>query len=174
MSNARTYLVLGGARSGKTRHALAIAERKPKRVYLATAEAWDDEMRDRIAHHKRERDHTWLTVEEPLDLPSAIEAVDGLDQAIVVDCLTLWLSNLMAAERDIEDAAARLVEAIADRSSAIIFVSNEVGLSIVPENALARAFRDAQGRLNQQIAAAVDHVDFVAAGIALNLKPGPA
>jgi len=174
MNEAGTFLILGGARSGKTRHALALAERMPKRVYLATAEAWDDEMRDRIAHHKRERDHTWQTVEEPLDLPGAIEATDGLDQAIVVDCLTLWLSNLMGAERDIEQAVARLIESLADRSSTIIMVSNEVGLGIVPENALARAFRDAQGRLNQQIAAAVDHVDFVAAGLAMNLKPGHA
>ena len=170
MSDARTFLILGGARSGKTRHALAIAERQPKRIYLATAEAWDDEMRDRIARHKQERDATWSTIEEPLDLSTAIERVDAPEQAIVVDCLTLWLSNVMGAERDTGQETARLVKAIAGRRSSIIFVSNEVGLGIVPENALARAFRDAQGYLNQQIASAVDHVDFVAAGLALNMK----
>ncbi len=172
MSVAHSFLILGGARSGKTRHALAVAERQPKRVYLATAEAWDDEMRDRIARHKEERDDTWLTVEEPLDLPTALKRVDAPDQAVVVDCLTLWLSNLMGAERDIEQETAQLVSALEGRQSTIVFVSNEVGLGIVPENALARAFRDAQGRLNQRIAATVDHVDFIAAGLALNLKPG--
>ena len=172
MIEARSFLVLGGARSGKTRHALAIADRQPKRVYVATAEAWDDEMRERISLHQAERDETWTTIEEPLDLPLAIRHSDAPNQAIVIDCLTLWLSNLMGAERNLEDETTRLLRTIPDRRSVIVFVSNEVGLGIVPENALARAFRDAQGRLNQQIAAVVDHVDFVAAGLPLNLKPG--
>lgn len=174
MRDARSYLILGGARSGKTRHALAIAQRQPKRVYLATAEAWDDEMRDRISRHKEERDETWVTVEEPLNLSAALKRVDAPDQAIVVDCLTLWLSNLMGAERDVDQEATQLLQSIDGLQSTIVFVSNEVGLGIVPENALARAFRDAQGRLNQQLGAAVDHVDFIAAGLALNLKPGQA
>ncbi|MEM9360789.1 MAG: bifunctional adenosylcobinamide kinase/adenosylcobinamide-phosphate guanylyltransferase [Pseudomonadota bacterium] len=172
MSATHSFLILGGARSGKTRHALEIAQRQPNRVYIATAEAWDDEMRERITRHKEERDETWVTVEEPLYLPAAIERVDAPNQAIVVDCLTLWLSNLMGAERDLEQETAQLVSALTGRQSTIILVSNEVGLGIVPENALARAFRDAQGRLNQRIAAVVDNVDFVAAGLALNLKPG--
>ncbi len=172
MTKARSFLVFGGARSGKTRHALAIAERQARRVYVATAEARDDEMRERISLHQAERDETWSTVEEPLDLPLAIRNSDAPNQAIVIDCLTLWLSNLMGAERNLEDETTRLLQSISDLRSTIVFVSNEVGLGIVPENALARAFRDAQGRLNQQIAAAVDHVDFVAAGLPLNLKPG--
>ena len=172
MSIAQSFLILGGARSGKTRHALSIAERQPKRIYLATAEAWDDEMRKRIALHRQERDHTWLTVEEPLDVAGALIANDAPEQSIVVDCLTLWLSNLMHAGSSIDEEVERLTGALDGRESTIVFVSNEVGLGIVPENALARAFRDAQGRLNQQIAAAVSNVDFVAAGLPLNLKPG--
>jgi adenosylcobinamide kinase/adenosylcobinamide-phosphate guanylyltransferase len=158
----RTYLVLGGARSGKTRHAMRLATARPRRIYIATAEARDDEMRERIARHQQERDGTWSTVEEPTDLAAAIAANDADDISIMVDCLTLWLSNLMAAERDVHAATADL----------IVFVSNEVGLGIVPANALARAFRDAQGSLNQAVASAVDHVDFIAAGLALNMKPG--
>ena len=172
MTITQSFLILGGARSGKTRHALSIAERQPKRIYLATAEAWDDEMRKRIALHQEERDETWRTIEEPLDVAVALIDNDAPGQSIVVDCLTLWLSNLMHAERSIDEQVARLIGALDGRQGTIVFVSNEVGFGIVPENALARAFRDAQGRLNQQIAAAVSRVDFVAAGLPLNLKPG--
>lgn len=172
MTITQSFLILGGARSGKTRHALSIAERQPKRIYLATAEAWDDEMRERIALHQEERDQTWLTVEEPLDVAGALIANDAPGQSIVVDCLALWLSNLMHAERSIDEQVARLIDVLDGRQSTIVFVSNEVGLGIVPENALARAFRDAQGRLNQQIASAVSDVNFIAAGLALNMKPG--
>lgn len=172
MNTAQSYLVLGGARSGKTRHALGLALQQPRRIYLATAQAHDDEMRERIARHRAERDRSWTTVEEPLELATAIAGADQRDTAIVIDCLTIWLSNLMHAERSIADATAGVIDTIRQTHAVLIFVSNEVGLSIVPENELARSFRDAQGRLNQDIAATVDHVDFVAAGLPLNLKPG--
>ena len=148
MASPRSYLVLGGARSGKTRRALDLARAQPCRVYLATAEAFDEEMRARIADHQAERDDTWTTIEEPLDLAAALATINQADTAIVVDCLTIWLSNLMHAERDVETATRALVTAIAQTRATLILVSNEVGLSIVPENAMARAFRDAQGRLN--------------------------
>lgn len=172
MTEPRTYLILGGARSGKTRRALQLAERQPRRVYLATAEARDDEMRERIARHQAERGTGWSTVEAPLDIAAAITAETTPATAIVVDCLTLWLSNLLAADRNVDAAGSALIAALAATPADVILVSNEVGLGIVPANALARSFRDAQGHLNQRIAATVDHVDFVAAGLALNLKPG--
>ncbi len=176
MRQPRTFLILGGARSGKTRHALQLAMRRPKRTYIATADAHqhqhDEDMRGRIARHQRERDHTWTTREVPLALAAAIAAADQGDTSIVVDCLTLWLSNLMGAAHDVDQAIAELESAIATAETDIILVSNEVGLGIVPTNALAREFRDLQGLINQRIAAAVDHVDFVAAGLALNIKPG--
>jgi len=172
MTTGRSHLVLGGARSGKTRHAMTCAKIQPERIYLATAEAWDDEMRARIQQHQKERDATWSTVEEPLEICRVLKQIDRPKCAIVVDCLTLWLNNLMAADRDIDGATDDVVAAVAQAASDIIFVSNEVGLGIVPENALARHFRDAQGRLNQRIAASVDQVDFIAAGLAMTLKPG--
>ena len=169
----RSLLVLGGARSGKTRRALTLAAPFACRTYVATAEALDGEMAARIALHKAERGVGWTTIEVPLALAEALvvptEAPE--DQAvIVVDCLTLWLSNLMHHERDLAMATASLVAALGASRSSVILVSNEVGLGIVPENALARRFRDAQGRLNQQIAAAVDAVEFVAAGLPLRMK----
>ena len=175
----RTAVVLGGARSGKTRHALALAEAAaPARAYVATAEAWDDEMAERIRRHQDERDATWTTHEAPLDLVAAIAtitaAADGT-VAIVVDCLTLWISNLMHHGGDVDDVTARLVHAslqfaAADHPHRLIFVSNEVGLGIVPENAMARAFRDHQGRVNQAVAAAADRAIFIVAGLPLILK----
>jgi adenosylcobinamide kinase/adenosylcobinamide-phosphate guanylyltransferase len=161
-------LILGGARSGKTTLALALAEaRTPGPVMIATAEALDAEMAERIARHRRERGPQWRTIEAPLDLAVAIEAF-GEDEVAVVDCLTLWLSNLLHAERDLEAETVRLLAAMAGRT--LILVSNEVGLGIVPENALARRFRDAQGRLNQRVAALCHQVVFVAAGLPLVLK----
>lgn len=175
----RHTLILGGARSGKTSRALALASAFTHKVYIATAEAHDDEMRARIARHVRERGSTWTTIEAPLDLPKALAlgmggAARAEDQAaatvLVVDCLTLWLSNLMHAGREIEAEVARLTVALTAATGHVILVSNEVGMGIVPENALARAFRDAQGRLNQEIARAVGIVEFVAAGLPLRLK----
>ena len=169
MSNVT--LVLGGARSGKSAHAESLVEGVPGgRVYLATATAGDAEMTARIAEHRARRGDGWTTVEEPLDLAGALAENAIAGRTVLVDCLTLWLSNIMADERDVEAATDRLVEALAGAGGPIVLVSNEVGLGIVPDNALARAFRDHAGRLNQVVAAAADRVIFVAAGLPLTLK----
>lgn len=167
---ARSVLILGGARSGKTSHALGLCEPFPQRIYIATAEAHDEEMAARIAAHRQERSGLWTTVEAPLDLPQAIDDLPVADAVCVVDCLTLWLSNLMGAGRDMEDATKVLCDAIDAASCTLILVSNEVGLGIVPNNALARAFRDHQGRLNRTVAATVERVEFIAAGLPMRLK----
>jgi adenosylcobinamide kinase / adenosylcobinamide-phosphate guanylyltransferase len=159
-------LVLGGTRSGKSRYAegLCVGERH----YIATAQAFDDEMRERISKHRLDRGDDWVTHDAPYELLAAITACDGAGRTLLVDCLTLWLSNMMLAERDWRVAAAELV-AFQPKGD-LVFVSNEVGLGIVPDNALARKFRDAQGILNQQIAARADHVVFMAAGLPMVLK----
>ena len=166
-------LVLGGARSGKSRHAETLVEARDERVYIATAQAGDDEMRARIADHQARRGEGWRTVEAPLGLPDAIRAEAAPGRAILVDCLTLWLTNLILADRDIAAAEADLLGAIA-MPYPVVLVANEVGLGIVPDTPLGRRFRDAAGRLNQSVAAAVDAVVFVAAGLPLILKPSPA
>ncbi len=162
-------LVLGGARSGKSRHAEALIARHPAPwAYLATAEAWDDEMRARIAEHQARRDGRWHTVNVPLDLPGALAAAGAAP--VLVDCLTLWLTNLMLAGHDVERATAALEAALAARAAPTVLVANEVGLGIVPESALGRAFRDRAGVLNQRMAALAGHVHFIAAGLPLLLK----
>ncbi|MDR3497287.1 MAG: bifunctional adenosylcobinamide kinase/adenosylcobinamide-phosphate guanylyltransferase [Ancalomicrobiaceae bacterium] len=163
--------VLGGARSGKTRLALARAEASGcAPVYVATATAGDAEMAARVAAHQAERGPIWSTVEEPLELTEALARRAAPGRILLVDCLTLWLSNLMFAERDIEAETARLTMGLSRLAGPVILVSNEVGLGIVPDNALARTFRDDQGRLNQAVAALADRVTFVAAGLPLLLK----
>lgn len=165
-------LVLGGARSGKSRHAEALVARHPAPwAYIATAEAWDEEMRARIAEHQARRDRRWSTIAAPLDLPAAL-AEAGMRPALV-DCLTLWLTNLMLGQHDVAAATAALEAALAARKAPTVLVANEVGLGIVPENALARAFRDAAGRLNQRLAAQAATVHFIAAGLPLVLKGEP-
>jgi adenosylcobinamide kinase/adenosylcobinamide-phosphate guanylyltransferase len=172
----RLTLVLGGARSGKSRHAEALVENAAAEgVYLATAEAGDAEMAARIERHRARRqaahDGTaWLTVEEPLDLVRRLRDLARPGRPILVDCLTLWLSNLLLADRDAAQEIARLGDAAAALAGPVVFVANEVGLGIVPENALARAFRDHAGLLNQSIAALSDRVILVAAGLPLVLK----
>lgn len=168
---ARSTLILGGARSGKTRRALALGETFPERFYIATAEALDDEMAARIARHKDERGAAWTTIEAPLDLPAAILTVGSPNAVCVVDCLTLWLSNLIGAGRQVERATAELYRAISAAPASLVMVSNEVGLGLVPETPLGRRFRDHQGRLNQAVAALAEQVEFVAAGLPLRLKP---
>lgn len=165
----RVTLVLGGARSGKSALAEGVVRAAgPSPVYIATAEAWDDEMRARIAEHRAQRDgQGWRTVEAPLDLPGALAAAGSAP--VLVDCLTLWLTNLMLGEHDIPAASAALLAAL-DRPGPTVLVANEVGLGIVPDNALARRFRDAAGRLNQQVAARADTVVFTAAGLPMVLK----
>lgn len=166
---ARVTLVLGGARSGKSAHAEALVAAEPGTpVYIATGEAGDAEMRDRIAQHRRRRGEGWRTVEEPLDLVGALR--DNAGNPVLVDCLTLWLANLMAADRDPDAEIETLVATLADLTGPVVLVANEVGLGIVPDNALARAFRDHAGRLNQAVAATGDRVVLVAAGLPLTLK----
>jgi adenosylcobinamide kinase/adenosylcobinamide-phosphate guanylyltransferase len=165
-------LVLGGARSGKSAHAERLArETGFSRVYIATAQAFDDEMRVRIARHKADRaSDGWLTIEEPIGLAAAIARHTSPDAVVLVDCLTLWLSNIMLGERDVSRMQAALLSVLDGARGPVILVSNEVGLGIVPETKLGRDFRDAQGRLNQAVAAIASHVVFVAAGLPLNLK----
>jgi adenosyl cobinamide kinase/adenosyl cobinamide phosphate guanylyltransferase len=136
--------------------------------YIATAQAFDDEMRARIAEHRARRDAGWVTVEAPLDLTGAL--LDEPETPALVDCLTLWLTNLMLGEHDVAGAAAALEAALAERKAPTILVSNEVGLGIVPETPLGRAFRDEAGRLNQRIAAGADRVMFMVAGLPMTLK----
>lgn len=165
-----TWLILGGARSGKSAHAERLAGSfGGERVYLATGQAGDDEMAARIAEHQRRRGEGWQTVEEPVDIAPVIAAA-GPDTTVLVDCLTLWLANLMDAGRDIEAAGDGLIAALGAAGGNVVLVANEVGLGIVPENPLARRFRDAAGRLNQRVGEAAAHVHFVAAGLVLALK----
>ena len=168
----QSCLVLGGARSGKSLHAEKLARATGlQRIYIATAQAYDDEMRERIAKHRADRaGDGWRTVEEPMQLAAVILREAAPDTVLLVDCLTLWLSNIMLAERDAGAAQANLLEALHDARGPVICVSNEVGMGIVPETPLGRLFRDAQGRLNQAVAAAIPHVVFVAAGLPLSLK----
>ncbi|MBY0259951.1 bifunctional adenosylcobinamide kinase/adenosylcobinamide-phosphate guanylyltransferase [Methylobacterium sp.] len=164
-------LVLGGARSGKSAHAEALIEACPAPwLYLATAEIWDDEMRERIALHRARRPEGWITRDVPLALPEAVAAATG---PVLVDCLTLWLTNLMLSEADLEAATAALLAACAAAPGPLVLVGSEVGLGIVPENALARRFRDAAGRLHQRLAARADHVVLTVAGLPLIVKPQP-
>jgi adenosylcobinamide kinase / adenosylcobinamide-phosphate guanylyltransferase len=169
----RLTLVLGGARSGKSRYAETLIEAAaPAALYLATAEARDDEMAERIRRHRARRGARWRTIEEPLDLAPRLLAAAEARQPILVDCLTLWLANLLEAGRDAEAEIAGLVEALPRLAVPAVLVANEVGLGIVPENALARAFRDHAGRLNQAVAAGAERVVFMAAGLPLLLKDG--
>ncbi|MEI9922201.1 MAG: bifunctional adenosylcobinamide kinase/adenosylcobinamide-phosphate guanylyltransferase [Bradyrhizobium sp.] len=171
MTELATTLVLGGARSGKSAFAEnLVRDSGLARIYLATATAGDDEMKARVAQHRAQRGEGWTTIEEPLALVDALarEAIRG--RAMLVDCLTLWLSNLMMAERDPEIEARRLTRFLGVAKYPIVFVSNEVGLGLVPETPLGRRFRDAQGRLNQLVAACVPNVVFIAAGLPLWLK----
>jgi adenosylcobinamide kinase / adenosylcobinamide-phosphate guanylyltransferase len=167
----RLTFVLGGARSGKSRYAEGLVMGcAPPWVYVATAEAHDDEMTVRIAEHRNRRDGRWHTVDAPLDLPAAIQAHGSAGQTVLIDCLTLWLSNVMLAGQDSIAELQRLVAALSNASGPVVVVSNEVGCGIVPDNALARKFRDAQGRANMQVAAIADRAVLIAAGLPLILK----
>lgn len=164
-------LVLGGTRSGKSSFAQSLAEESDRQlVYIATAEAFDEEMTDRIARHQNDRGAEWQTVEESLDLAAAVAAYSDPKTTILVDCLTIWLSNVMLANQDIAAALDALTHTLANAPGLVILVSNEVGSGIVPESALGRQFRDQAGWMNQRIAAAADDVALITAGLPLWLK----
>ena len=164
------YLVLGGARSGKSRHAEALVEAMPPPWrYIATAERLDEGMRKRIEAHEARRGAEWQTVEAPLELTSALEECPERTPALI-DCLTLWLSNLMLNDRPVEEAFGGLLEVLERRRGLTVLVSNEVGLGIVPDNQLARDFRDAAGALHREVAVRAEHVHFMVAGIPMIVK----
>ncbi|MES0372237.1 MAG: bifunctional adenosylcobinamide kinase/adenosylcobinamide-phosphate guanylyltransferase [Mariprofundaceae bacterium] len=166
-------LILGGARSGKSLRAEKLAEASGLPVtFIATAPKieGDSEWQERIEKHRLRRKDEWKTVEEELDLPRVIDEASGKGALIFVDCLTLWLSNLLFADRDVEQGIAELCDVLSKSAGEVILVSNEVGMGLVPENELGRRFRDAQGRMNQNVAAVADRVEFVAAGLPLCLK----
>lgn len=162
--------ILGGARSGKSRHAESLVEAlAPPWIYVATAEARDEEMRRRIGEHRVRRGERWQTVEVPLELAAAMADMPS-GRPVLVDCLTLWLTNIMLAGRDVDDECALLSTTLGQPKGPWFVVSNEVGLGIVPDSELGRRFRDAAGRLNQAVAAKADHVLFMAAGIPMKVK----
>lgn len=164
-------LVLGGARSGKSAYAERLAQSQGSALlYIATSQIWDDDMRERVDLHIERRGPEWTTIEEPMALAEVLKAHNAGDAIILVDCLTLWLTNLMMAEADIAEARRSLCTVLDSVEGRVILVSNEVGLGIVPENKMARDFRDHAGRLHQDIAAIADDVFFVAAGLPLQMK----
>jgi adenosylcobinamide kinase/adenosylcobinamide-phosphate guanylyltransferase len=166
-----TIFVTGGARSGKSQFAFSEASKiAGKKAYVATAWAGDEEMRLRIEDHKRRRNQEWTTHEEPLKIVSLIDTLRENCSVILIDCLTLWLSNLMQEGLDVKTETDHLVSALNGQHPPLYIVSNEVGMGIVPGNALTRSFRDTAGYVNQKIAAAADEVYMTVAGIPLKIK----
>lgn len=171
----KIVFVTGGARSGKSSLALKQAETLPgSRAFIATAEATDEEMAERIRRHQEDRNDSWTTIEEPLALAGALRQAASENNIVVIDCLTLWLSNILCAGSDIEEETAALIAALRDIRHAVhvFIVSNEVGMGIVPANDLARRFRDEAGRLNRRIAEIADAVYMTVSGIPVKLKGG--
>ncbi len=168
-------LIIGGTRSGKSRHALNLVSGGPgkTKAYVATAQALDDEMAERIKHHVAERSEDWVTFEEPFGLVSLLQEVCGSFDHILVDCLTMWLSNRLISEPELVDISLdSLVRALLEthQKTHYFIVTNEVGMGIVPENDLARKFRDLAGLLNQKVAGVADHVYLMSAGIPMKIK----
>ncbi|MCL5022660.1 MAG: bifunctional adenosylcobinamide kinase/adenosylcobinamide-phosphate guanylyltransferase [Nitrospirae bacterium] len=166
-------VIIGGAKSGKSRYALDRASHHPgRKAYVATAQAFDEEMEERIRRHREERPPGWETFEEPLEVPALLKKISGSYDAVVLDCLTIWLSNLMLRDEDLVDRSSRdLLSLLGEQKRASLYlVSNEVGMGIVPDNALSRRFRDHAGSLNQRISHAADEVYLVTAGIPLKIK----
>lgn len=170
MTTPTVTLILGGARSGKSAFAERLAGSAVNPVYLATGQPLDDEMRDRIEQHRRRRGRHWTTLEEPLRLVGAIDDVAAPNRPVLVDCLTLWLSNLLLAGRDPQAETGPLLTLLAAPPGPVILVSNEVGLGVVPEHRLGREFRDHAGRLHQAIAEVAQRVYLLVAGLPLTLK----
>ncbi len=169
----KIIFITGGAKSGKSAYALDMANRgmADKKVFIATAESFDSEMQERIKKHRNERGTDWQTIEEPLDVIRALIQTRDNKGSVILDCLTLWLSNVMHDRTDPEAAFEELIDELKQSRSADLFiVSNEVGMGIVPENNLARRFRDLAGMLNQRVAAAADEVVLVTVGIPLKIK----
>ena len=170
-----TVFVIGGCRSGKSRHALETAESYPGtgQIFVATCIPYDDEMKHRVARHREERSQKWQTLEAPERLPEAIAENSGRASVLLVDCLTLWINNLLMASAETEkiiEKIEQLVQAIGAASCPVVVVSNEVGAGIVPENQLARQFRDLVGTANQAVAAQADRVIWMVAGIPVTVK----
>ena len=167
-------LMIGGCKSGKSRHALELAEKlNSRRIFIATCIPFDEELKERISRHQQERDETWKTVDVPINLPEAISAHDGNNTVLLVDCLTLWINNLLMASEDqsyVDQNVEKLLQSLSRARCPVILVANEVGAGIVPENRLARLFRDAAGSANQRIAAAADQVIYMVAGIPMTIK----
>ncbi len=171
MRKAHISLVLGGARSGKSRFAEDLALKSGlSRCYLATAEAFDQEMENRISRHQEDRGLAWQTIEEPVELVQALTKHSSENTVILVDCLTLWLSNLMGRNMEIGPAFSKLIGCLDGLEGQVIFVSNEVGQGIVPDNKMARDFRDEAGRLHQMLAEKANDVYFITAGLSQKLK----
>ena len=163
-------LVIGGARSGKSRHAeTLVGQYASPHAYIATAQAFDDEMRARIDEHRARRSADWQTIDAPFELVSALNDVPDR-QSVLIDCLTLWLTNVMLAERDVDEESRQLADVLAKPRGPWFVVSNEVGLGIVPDNPLGRRFRDAAGRLNQMVAERASSVIFMVAGLPMKVK----
>lgn len=171
MAGSDVHFVIGGARSGKSRHAQMLAESlADDRVFIATAQALDAEMTDRIARHRADRDPSWQTVECPIALAEAVAQAGARRRVLLIDCLTLWASNLLVGNADADAATDALIAAMAAAPCPIVLVANEVGMGIVPDNALARQFRDLAGRLNQRVAAAAGQVTLMVAGLPMRVK----
>jgi adenosylcobinamide kinase/adenosylcobinamide-phosphate guanylyltransferase len=167
----RLSLILGGARSGKSGYAeTLVSSLPPPWIYVATAEALDREMRERIEYHRNRRDERWKTADAPRDLPETIQRLADVHQPMLIDCLTLWLSNCLLASLDLQEANDRLITALERAPGPVVLVSNEVGWGVVPDTPLGRRFRDEQGRLNQRVANIADRVVMMVAGLPLTLK----
>ena len=170
----KSTLVFGGAASGKSAYAEKLVRGFPGNpLYIATAQALDDEMCEKIAYHRRRRGDSWVTIEEPYDLPHAITEYDAKGAVLLVDCLTLWLTNIISIKRDFSNETKSLTAAISSIKGRVVLVSNEIGHGLVPMDGPSRQFRDLHGELNQAVATAVDQVIFVAAGLPITLKGGP-
>jgi adenosylcobinamide kinase/adenosylcobinamide-phosphate guanylyltransferase len=172
---SKKVFVIGGCRSGKSNHALELAEEMAanERVFIATCVPQDGEMRQRVAKHQKNRSQSWKTIEAPLHLPQAIMDNARTEGVVLVDCLTLWINNLLMENEsppDVEDQISRLVQAVQSAEGPVIMVSNEVGTGIVPENKLARVYRDLVGSVNQAVARSADRVVWVVAGVPVNIK----
>lgn len=166
--------IIGGARSGKSAYAIEVGSKIPgRKAFIATSEAFDEEMRERIVMHRKNRPVDWETIEEPIAINNVLQKIDGLYNVIIVDCLTLWLSNLLGKDVDrehISEEIELLVAAIKAVSYTAIIVSNEVGQGVVPENKMARVFRDMSGLMNRKVACVADEVYLVTCGIPLKIK----